>query len=267
MLLLNILLIANFQIVSDVGPKGDTSEPRPPSVHRERGPSPLELEIENIPRASGYENDLGFLKRYVPLMTNRNLDPAVDEHLVPFFLSGGCCCFGGSVWFPLLFMDTKTPDGYISDACLSWGLHIILQVGGLCALNILSFVFPPFSGLGGPGCVVLTLANAFYLMPVASINTYDRLVKLKQRRQRLKERQKAVPSRSKTKSQKESSTEHRSDAPAKPGAETSDDTPPSTTEGSEDEQSVNPPPGMMEDGPSANEDEAHQSDAMVAQRY
>jgi hypothetical protein len=168
----------------------DKAESNKAPTFRERRPSPLLEDIDSIPRATGYEQNLSFFDRFFPLTMNDDLDSRVDKNLIPFFMGGICGCMGGSVWLPTFWFEEETPDGYLSDAYLACGLHSVSQCGVWIGLNVLSIIFPPLSGLSIPGCILFGLVNSFYLMPISAVNTYDRLLKEEKRKARLRKRQK-----------------------------------------------------------------------------
>jgi hypothetical protein len=122
------------------------------------------------------DDEISYFDRFSPFSIDNDLDPLVDDNLFLFFASGLLFCVAGNVWLPALLVGDP-PDGYWSDAWVSWLLHVVgLVVVGI-ALSGASVILQPLSAAVGPLMVVFILVNAFYLLPTATINAYNRGLK------------------------------------------------------------------------------------------
>lgn len=118
------------------------------------------------------------MERRFAFRMNDNRHESLEGNLWPFFV-GGFCCFAGPVWFPALVLG-DTPKGYFEEAFVTW-LFYAVPVAILYAI--------PYVGWGLSALLFpINLAIAFYMVPVNSINAWDRAAKRGGFRQRQRRR-------------------------------------------------------------------------------
>jgi len=125
------------------------------------------------PDSDSDDDGPSYFERWSPFSIDDGLQPMVDDNLFVFFLGGLLFPIAGNVWIPALFVG-EPPPGYWSDALLSWFFHVVALVVVGVVLGAASAIFQPLAAATAPLMFVFLLANAFYLVPVATINAYDR---------------------------------------------------------------------------------------------
>ena len=103
---------------------------------------------------------------YYPILLDENLEPEVEEQVVPMWIAGVFCGeFCGALWIPMVLVGEWPGKEYFIFAALSYLLQQVLLVMGV-----------PTSTFLGIGAIWSTFV-LLYLTPVGIIDDYDRALK------------------------------------------------------------------------------------------
>jgi len=107
--------------------------------------------------------DIGFFGKYFPFGLDEELHPDLDKNLVVvWILMAMFGSYAGPLWIPKVLTSLQTDEEYTTEALINWLIH--------GAMYVVSFPFIYCFGLG----LVFMAVNAFYLFPVATINSFNR---------------------------------------------------------------------------------------------
>ncbi len=104
------------------------------------------------------EEGPGFFEKYYPFTFADNLEPETDENFVVLYISGFATTFAlANVWLPMIMLGA--PGDFLVEQIIGTIVHYV---------PVICFPLAP----------LVVLVNALYLMPVQTVNTFDRNLKL-----------------------------------------------------------------------------------------
>lgn len=103
----------------------------------------------------------GFMEKYLPFTFADNLEPETDENFLMLYVSG-CftTCLFANIWLPMVLIGN--PGDFLIDQLIGTIVHYVPLI---CV----------------PLAPIILAANALYLMPVQTVNTFDRNLKAAKR--------------------------------------------------------------------------------------
>jgi hypothetical protein len=120
--------------------------------------------VQNVQEATGTAEEPGFMEKYFPFTftPEQAREPETNDNFIILYLSGFLTTMLlANVWLPIVAIGN--PDGFIMDQIIGTALHYI------------PFVICP------PVFFIMLWANALYLMPVQTVNAFDRNLKAAKR--------------------------------------------------------------------------------------